>query len=355
MRIAVVAPGYAPSIGGVETVVTRVCESLAGSGCELEVWTHRTDASLPAVTAIDRIVVRRFATGGTARYPLSPQLWRHTVRHADDFDVVHAHSYHSAAALGLAAAKVRTAAVVVSPHYHGVGHTMPARVMHRGYGPLGRRIIAAADAVIAVSAAEEELLREDFPKVAHRITVVHNGADTETIRGANPWPDEPPTALVVGRLEPYKRVERTINAFAAAEAGGQLVVIGDGPDRARLERVAHGSQQVRFLGRVSDTDLARWWRTARVTVTMSEHEAFGVVALEAVAGGGRALLSDIEAHREVASLAGHPCVLIRTDEDLVSQLQLALQTGNAGPRRVRSWSEVADDYLGIYRRLLATR
>ena len=355
MRIAVIAPGYAPSIGGVETVVTRVCESLAARGCDIEVWAPRANSATPPVATVDGVVVRRFATTGTSRYRLSPQLWRHTERHADDFDVVHAHSYHSAAALGLAACARRTAVVVMSAHYHGVGHTAPARVLHRAYRPLGRRLVRGADALVAVSAAEEALLRRDFPAVTNRVTVVHNGADTDAIRRADPWPDQPPTALVVGRLEPYKRVERTIGAFASGDADGQLVVIGDGPDRARLERLADGLERVRFLGRVSDADLARWWRTARVTATMSEHEAFGVVALEAVAGGGVALLSDIAAHREVAALAGDECVLVHNDEDLAHHLQLSLQTANAGPRHVRSWSEVAEDYLSVYRRLLATK
>jgi len=43
VRVAVVAPNYAPVVGGVETVVTQVAGQLADLGCAVEVWTHKID------------------------------------------------------------------------------------------------------------------------------------------------------------------------------------------------------------------------------------------------------------------------------------------------------------------------
>ena len=90
---------------------------------------------------------------------------------------MHAHSYHSTAALGAALARLPVP-LVVTPHYHGVGHTRAARLMHVGYRPLGARLLTRAAAVVAVSAAEEALLRNDFPALAATTSVVPNGADT---------------------------------------------------------------------------------------------------------------------------------------------------------------------------------
>jgi glycosyltransferase involved in cell wall biosynthesis len=352
VRVAVVAPNHAPVVGGVETVVTHVARHLADLGCAGEVWTHRPPGRGLATYEDDGgVVVRRFAATPSARYPLSPTLWRHTMRHAGAFDVVHAHSYHSTAALGVAVRRL-AAPVVVTPHYHGVGHTRIAKAMHRGYRPIGARLLAHSDAVAAVSAAEEVLLRDDFPAIADRTVIVRNGVDDRRLVAAAPWPDEPPTLLVVGRLEPYKRVDRVLDAFGRVPSPGQLVVVGEGPDRGRLEPAA--GRGVRFLGRVSDDDLARWLRTARGVVSLSAHEAFGLVAAEGVAAGARAVLSDIPAHREVAAMLGPAAVVVDADDldAVAAALDGALTTPNDGPRPVRSWRDVAADYLALYERIV---
>jgi len=352
VRVAVVAPNYAPAVGGVETVVTQVARHLVALGCTVEVWTHRPPghAALPADD--DGVTVRRFAATPSARYPWSPALWRHTIRQAGAFDVVHAHSYHSTAAAGIALRRLPVP-VVFTTHYHGVGHTRAAQAMHRAYGPIGGRLLARADAVVAVSAAEETLLHNDFPAVAGRTAVVANGVDSRRLAAAAPWPDEPPTLLVAGRLEPYKRVDRVIEAFGRLASAGQLVVVGDGPDRSRLERLA--GPGVRFAGRVDDDDLARWLRTARGVVSLSAHEAFGLVAAEGVAAGARAVLSDIPAHREVAAMLGDAASVVDAgDPDAVAAaLDRALTMPNEGPRAVRNWRDVAADYLALYERVVS--
>jgi glycosyltransferase involved in cell wall biosynthesis len=351
VRVAVVAPNYAPVVGGVETVATQVARQLVDLGCTVEVWTHRPPG-LAADEHAGGVVVRRFAATRSVRYPLSPALWRHTIRHASAYDVVHAHSYHSTAALGVALRRLLVP-VVVTPHYHGVGHTRAAQAMHRAYRPLGARLLAHANAVAAVSAAEEALLHNDFPAVSDRTVVVANGVDTQRLGAAQPWPDQPPTLLVAGRLEPYKRVDRIIESFGRLASPGQLVIVGDGPDRARLERSA--GTNVRFLGRIDDAELARWLRTARGVVSLSAHEAFGLVAAEGVAAGARAVLSDIPAHREVGSMLGPAATVVDADDlnAVSTALSQTLSTPNEGPRdTVRSWRDVAADYLALYERVV---
>lgn len=357
-RVAVVAPNYAPVVGGVETVVTHVARALVARGCTVDVWTHRRP-DLAAIETADGVTVRRFAATPSARYPLSTALWSHTQRHARDYDVVHAHSYHSTAALGVALRRLPVP-VIVTPHYHGVGHTAAARLMHHGYRPLGARLLAHADAVVAVSAAEEALLRNDFPAIAAKTAVVPNGVDAAALAAAEPWPDAPPTLLVAGRLEPYKRVDRVLAAFDATTVAGRLVVLGDGPDRARVERLASAARRtadVTFLGRVPDGDLLRWLRTARGVVSLSAHEAFGLTAAEGVAAGAVAVLSDIPAHREVASMLGPAAMVVDADDTaaVTRTLDEAMRTANAGPRTaVRSWDDVAADYLALYERVVST-
>ncbi|MEJ7811824.1 MAG: glycosyltransferase [Gemmatimonadaceae bacterium] len=95
-----------------------------------------------------------------------------------------------------------------------------------------------------------------------------------------PSPVDEDYYLIVSRLNPYKRVDLVVGAFS--EMGRPLVVIGDGPDRAALERMA--APNVRFLGRLPDDDVARHYARCRGLIFPGE-EDFGIVPLEANASG----------------------------------------------------------------------
>lgn len=86
--------------------------------------------------------------------------------------------------------------------------------------------------------------------------------------------------LVVSRLVPYKRVDLAVRAFDILQS--RLVVIGDGPDRSALEGMA--SQNVEFLGRVPDSEIAEYFAQCRALVLPGE-EDFGITPLEANASG----------------------------------------------------------------------
>jgi glycosyltransferase involved in cell wall biosynthesis len=86
--------------------------------------------------------------------------------------------------------------------------------------------------------------------------------------------------LVVSRLLPYKRVDAAVKA--ATERRLSLTVIGDGPDRPRLERLA--GPTVRFLGNVGD-DIKRCLLRSVIAVIVPGEEDYGLVPLEANACG----------------------------------------------------------------------
>jgi len=88
--------------------------------------------------------------------------------------------------------------------------------------------------------------------------------------------------LVLSRLVPYKRFDLAIGACIAL--GRPLVVIGDGPDRERLERLAAGAPNIRFLGRAPDEVVADHARRTRALLSPWE-EDFGMTPLEVNAAG----------------------------------------------------------------------
>ncbi|MBQ8156319.1 glycosyltransferase [Candidatus Saccharibacteria bacterium] len=100
-----------------------------------------------------------------------------------------------------------------------------------------------------------------------------------------------PTVLYIGRVDPEKNVEMVIEAFdeclkTVPEA--QLVIVGDGVDRARLQTLAKRlgiAKSVKFLGRVVGPELYDLYRVGWLFATASEIETQGIVLIEAAASG----------------------------------------------------------------------
>jgi glycosyltransferase involved in cell wall biosynthesis len=108
--------------------------------------------------------------------------------------------------------------------------------------------------------------------------VVYPPVDTDFFHADASEPER--FALVVSALVPYKRIEVAIDA--CRRAGVPLNIVGDGPERARLERSAGAG--VKFFGRLSNEDVRAMYQRAAVTLLPGE-EDFGIVPLEAAACG----------------------------------------------------------------------
>lgn len=97
-----------------------------------------------------------------------------------------------------------------------------------------------------------------------------------------------PMVLYVGRVDPEKKVELVIEAFKKARKVVpkiQLVVVGDGVDRLRLEGKYDGADDVKILGKVLPPDLYEIYKMGSVFATASEIETQGIVLIEAAASG----------------------------------------------------------------------
>ncbi|GAC1451079.1 MAG: hypothetical protein PVSMB4_10630 [Ktedonobacterales bacterium] len=99
--------------------------------------------------------------------------------------------------------------------------------------------------------------------------------------------------LLVSQLLPYKRVDLAVEA--CSRLGRPLVIVGEGPERARLERLA--GPAVTFLGRVDEEHLARLYAGCAALLQCGE-EDFGMAALEAQASGRPVLAYGVGGARE---------------------------------------------------------
>lgn len=113
------------------------------------------------------------------------------------------------------------------------------------------------------------------------IRVVPNGVDLPL--DASPPKSETPTFVSLGRLVPHKRYDRLLRLWPRVRAavGGQLVVIGEGPERPALERLVGSTAGVEFVGRVDEREKHRLLSDAWLLVHPSEVEGWGLVVMEA--------------------------------------------------------------------------
>jgi glycosyltransferase involved in cell wall biosynthesis len=364
VRIAHVVSSYHPQVGGVEMHVRRIVEGCSAAGDEITVLTHTSGKRL-VQESVNSIRVLRFPLAvRSPNYAFSPALFRYLPEHADEFDLVHSHSYHTL--VGQAAIRTRLP-MIFTPHYHGTGHTPFRAALHRVYRPIGARLFVAAQAIICVSAAERDQLVRDFPGAARKITVIPNGTDrrsrlVEPEGGVSTVSTAPVdhVVLTVGRLEPYKNLALFIKAFRALRVPATLVIVGDGPDRMRLEQIAEDTRPgwpIRFTGRISDQELDGLLSRSAVVTSASDHEAFGLMLADGLASGARVVASDIPAHREVGRLAGSDAPISFIDPRNASQYATAMESALSGNRveaglvRLPTWAEVVDETRELYARV----
>lgn len=179
----------------------------------------------------------------------------------------------------------------------GVGDRVRARAGRGVVGLLGpalrawdRRAAARADRYLANSTVTARAIRAAYGIEAEVVppppALLPGDGETHLVEGVAPG-----FVLCVARLLPYKNVDAVIGAVC--ELGDRrLVVVGDGPDRARLQRLADaagtasGSDEprVRLAGRVDDPTL-RWLYANADALVAASYEDYGLSPLEAGAFG----------------------------------------------------------------------
>jgi glycosyltransferase involved in cell wall biosynthesis len=158
-------------------------------------------------------------------------------------------------------------------------------------GPVSRRVYEGA-AFVAVSPSTRRDMRRRL-RLRGPIQVVPNGMTS--IPGAARERSATPRITCVGRLVPHKRLELLLEALPQALAATpdlRVDLVGDGPERARLEELVAElalEDVVTFHGRVDDETRDRLLGAAWLTVQPSHHEGWGLTVLEANARGVPAL------------------------------------------------------------------
>ena len=258
-------------------------------------------------------------------------------------DVVHTHLVH-ADLYGGVAAKLRGARLVSTKHNDDPFRTGAFRFAERGLARLTDRIVTITEA----------LRRFTVEKVgipAAKVETIHYGLDDlPEPWGVNPPDDVPAGArvlLAIARLTPQKGIDVAVRALATLPDDTVLVVLGEGPERARLEALGLelGVGGRLFLpGRVPD--VAAWLRRATVLVHPARWEGFGLGVLEAMLAGLPVVAADVSSLPELV-VDGETGILVRPDDPPALGLGIAralddpARLGAGGRERARGEFSVA--------------
>jgi glycosyltransferase involved in cell wall biosynthesis len=325
LRVGVLG-GVPPSLGGggLELQIARTCAALEALGHAV-VRVEREDAPEP----ID--VLHAFGA--------EPSVWH-----------LLSHWTRNPAPL------VLTPVIVVSPGREERLLRISARVPGvLTTGRMKRDLVGRAQALVAGTAYERDLLVSAFGAEPARVHVIGNGAAPEA--GDAPLPEGVPAdgyALLLGTVSERKRQAETVAALAGVApivvAGG---FAGDERARARWERGAREAGAV-WLGHVADgAVVAALVRRARALVHLSQAEVQSLAVLEALAAGTPVVLSDIPSHRELA--AAHPgFVRIVSGPADVPRAVRELERPGGAPPAIPSWAQVASRLAQLYRSLVTS-
>ncbi len=293
--------------------------------------------------------VRRDPRAALGALAFGPRLVREVRERSRAWDAALTHwALPSAIATGLAFGARRHVAV-----WHSADVRLARALFGRGAWRVMRR--AAAEHAFV---AEHLRARLGAARDLHA-HVVPMGVDLPTRDVERGSRGRPLRALVLARLVPIKRVELAIEACADADV--ELVIAGDGPERARLEVLARRrGGAVRFVGVVDEAQRMSLFTEADVLFATSAHdpdgatEGYPVAPREALAHGVVVIATRDPVHEELARRCGSP-VILADPRALASELEdLGRDPARlAGLSRRASRSVIADGWAAVGERIEA--
>ncbi len=370
MRVAIVAESFLPNVNGVTNSVLRVIEHCRRTGHEVLVIAPDTPRGQPAADKVhEGIRVHRVPSRMVPKVtslPLGvPRPRMVGVLRGFDPDVVHLASpallgyggLHAARHLGVPTIAVFQTDIAGFASSYGIG------IASRAAWAWTRHLHKRADRTLAPStSAMEDLAAHGIPRVykwSRGVDVTGFAPSARDERLRRTWsPDGKPIVGFVGRLAPEKHVERL--AGLAARTDLQVVVVGDGIDRLKLEKLMPTAV---FPGALYGRALATGYATMDVFVHPGEHETFCQAVQEAMASGLPVIAPDAGGPRDLVA-PYRTGLLLPVDEferrlpASVDHLVAERRRYSAAARRSvlgRTWPVICDELLGHYEDVVGAR
>lgn len=348
MKILQVCPRYFPSIGGVEQYVRNISERLAHKH-EVTVFATDPSGELPKAERINGVLVRRFRSFSPSdAYHVSFEMLREFRK--SEFDIVHGHNYHAFPLFFSRYARKKR--FIVTPYYHGHGHTPVRDSLIRLYKPFGKKIFREADKVIALSNHEKGLLIESLKIQGDKIVVIPSGINLAEFKDLEKVKGKHKTILYVGRLEEYKGLQYVIQAEPLLDAGMRLQIVGNGPYKEHLIRLIKElglEDRVDFYQDLTREELLHRYAAADLLVLLSRYESFSIVVAEALASKTPCIVANTSALREWIDNENcfgidYPVII-----DKLAGLIDEVIERKVGEVKLWDWEEVVEEMVRVYK------
>ena len=309
MNILITSDWYTPAVNGVVTSVKNLRRELERRGHQVRVLTlsqTRRSWEKDGVTYLGSIPAGLVYPGARLRTAVAGKL----VREILDWrpDVVHSQCEFSTFFLARRIAETLNVPLVHTYHtiYEDYTHyfSPSVRFGKKAVAVFSRWVAARTDCIIAPT-GKTRMLLQDY-HVACPVFVAPSGIDLQPFsQEPDPWrgavlrasleiPEDRTVLVFLGRLAEEKNVDELLRARRAlGDRPVTLLLVGDGPDRPRLEALAAGlglaAPDVVFAGMVPPKQVADWYQLGDLFVSASTSETQGLTYIEALAAGVPAL------------------------------------------------------------------
>ncbi len=365
MRVLQLGKFYDPFVGGMETVLKEICESLADQ-VQFKVLVANTRWRTEHEVRRNVPVTRVASLGKLFSCSMAPTYPRWAKKF--DPDLIHVHLPNPVAELSALMANKH---IPVVAQFHS--DVVRQRNLMQVYGPFLEAFYRRANCIVVPTPRHIEISRFVF-KYREKCRVVPFGVPVSRFdldgagqKRVDRLRDGTPSVLCVGRLVSYKGVEFLIRALEKVKA--RLWIIGVGPLEAALKNLAEEkglADRVLFLGQVSDADLVAYYHACDVFVlpSITNAEMFGVVQLEAMACRKPVISTDlptgvswVNEHGKTGYVVPRENVgeLAKAIQRLLGDRQLREEMGEAGRARVEQQftsARMAEAMLEVYREML---
>lgn len=375
MKIALVTPYDYPYPGGVTEHIRHLDREFRALGHETRIIapSSLSKAELaPNVLKVNGNVSPFRFNGSMARISLSPTISQDVqeILARENFDVVHIHQ-PEAPLLSLMALMHSQAVTVGTFHALMETNGLASYV----YPLLMLPVLERLDGRIFVSGPLRDQVATYFPGETR---VIPNGIDFASYAAPDVQPipefdDGRPNILFVGRMDERKGFRHLLRAYPHIKERfpeTRLLVVGayQPEEVASYKRYArcYGLEDIHFIGKVSQDDLPRFYRTATIfSAPSTGSESFGIILLEAMAAGVPIVASDIAGYRSVLTHhkegllvePGNEMAIVEAITSLLEDphMRTNMTANGQSTAQQYDWRVVAPRILGYYDELLDAR
>jgi N-acetyl-alpha-D-glucosaminyl L-malate synthase BshA len=358
------------TFGGSGVIASEIGMSMARRGHQVAFFSDkppaRLDLSCPNIS-FHAVAALNYPVPAQSSYALALAAEMIEVAQKERLDLLHVHyAVPHALAAYLARQVLGAAAPKVLVTLHGTDVTRIGA--DPKFSALTRFAVLAGDGITAPSRwlAEEAFRQLGLPH-ERDIEVIPNFVDPQRFRPARHEIAPKERVLVhVSNFRPLKRVDDVVRVFARVrdEVPARLHLVGDGPERPRVEALVHFldlASDVTFFG--ERADVVTILQGSDVFLLPSETESFGLGALEAMACGVPVVASNVGGLPEVVwngetgflAPVGDVEEMARQVRRLLTDMDLHARMSRAARSRVEAHFQLepaVDRYQAVYRRLV---